>query len=60
MKILFVFRFLATGSTFSDLSITYRMGITTVAKIVDEVCSTIWEKLRHECLPEPTTEMWHK
>ncbi|CAK1587386.1 unnamed protein product [Parnassius mnemosyne] len=59
-KLAITLRFLATGCTFSDLSIAYRMGITTVANIVNEVCSAVWQNLRHECIPEPTTEMWQR
>ncbi|XP_039748888.1 protein ALP1-like [Pararge aegeria] len=59
-KLAITLRFLATGNTYSDLHVTYRMGVTTISKIVKEVCCEIWEKLREECIPQPTTQMWQR
>jgi len=36
------------------------MGVSTVSQIVKRTCVTIWNVLREEYLPTPTTEMWHK
>lgn len=36
------------------------MGVTTISIIVKEVCIEIWEKLREECIPQPTTQMWQR
>jgi len=46
------------GCTFTDLHFSYRMGILTVSKIVEEVCTAIWCIMREDCIPTPTTEMW--
>lgn len=32
------------------------MGISTVSKIVNSVCTAIWVVLKEECIPQPTTE----
>lgn len=52
------FRFLATGCSFRSLAFTFRMGKTTISKIVVETCSAIWDKLLPSYLPEPTVDMW--
>ena len=39
------FRFLATGETFISIAFSYRVGETTVAKIVAECCQVLWEKM---------------
>lgn len=53
-----LFRYLASGCTFTELHYTYRIGISTASKIVKEVCKAIWMVLRVECIPTPTREMW--
>lgn len=50
------FRYLASGSTFKDLHYAYRMGVSTISKIVNEVCEVIWILLNEECLPPLTQE----
>ncbi|CAF4890888.1 unnamed protein product [Pieris macdunnoughi] len=51
--------FLATGRTYTDLQYSFRMGIATISKIVDEVCKVIWETLHDECIPTTKTpDMW--
>lgn len=52
------FRFLATGRTYTDLQYSFRMGITTISQIVNEVCLVIWETLHDECIPTRTPNMW--
>nr|XP_023021258.1 protein ANTAGONIST OF LIKE HETEROCHROMATIN PROTEIN 1-like [Leptinotarsa decemlineata] len=51
-------RYLASGNTFTDLHYTYRLGISTISNIVEQVCYKIWEFIGPESLPEPTTEKW--
>lgn len=53
------FRFLATGDSFASLSLRFRMGKSTVAAIVKDTCSKIWEVLHEEYIPQPTTQMWY-
>lgn len=38
-------RFLASGETFRSLAFSFRMGRSTVGKIVKETCVIIWEEL---------------
>ncbi|CAG4974826.1 unnamed protein product [Parnassius apollo] len=35
-------RYLASGCTFTDIHLNYRLGISRVSKIVNEVCFSIW------------------
>lgn len=50
----------ATGSGCDqiDLHVTYRIGHTTVGKILRRICGVIWEVLRAESFPELTEEQW--
>ena len=40
-------RFLASGSSLTSMSFTYRVGRTTVSNIIRETCCALWEAL-HE------------
>ncbi|KAL0868285.1 hypothetical protein ABMA27_007815 [Loxostege sticticalis] len=53
-------RFLATGDSFVSIAFSYRLGVSTVHKIVKEVCSAIIERLMSETMPVPTKEQWQK
>lgn len=49
---------MATGCSFAELHYIFRIGVSTVAEIVREVCAAIWFCLKKLCLPEPTKEKW--
>ncbi|XP_039654148.1 uncharacterized protein LOC120557668 [Perca fluviatilis] len=51
-------RYLSTGNSFKVISYAYRVGRTTVANIVGEVCQAIWDCLVDEFMPVPTKEDW--
>lgn len=57
-ELFFYFRYLASGNTFTDLHYTYRLGISTISIIVEEVCTVIWTLLKDECMEIPSTEQW--
>lgn len=46
--------------TFTDLHYAYRLGISTIRKIVMDVCKKIWEILRDECIPRPSENIWNE
>ncbi|CAK1592524.1 unnamed protein product [Parnassius mnemosyne] len=48
-------RFLATGNTYIDLHYHYRLGESTIGKIVTEVCTKIWDVLHDETLRLPSS-----
>ncbi|GBN74709.1 hypothetical protein AVEN_224459-1 [Araneus ventricosus] len=46
------FRYLGSGCTFTDLHYAFRIGISTLRKIIKDVCKAIWTIMREECIPE--------
>lgn len=54
----FAFRYLGSGCSMKELHYNYRLGHSTVAKIIRRVCSVIWTKLHGECIPKFTHEGW--
>ncbi|XP_050293722.1 uncharacterized protein LOC126734230 [Anthonomus grandis grandis] len=51
-------RYLASGNTFTDLRYTYRLGISTISTVVEEVSIVIWTLLKDECMGIPSTKKW--
>uniref|UniRef100_A0A0P4VZE0 DDE Tnp4 domain-containing protein n=1 Tax=Scylla olivacea TaxID=85551 RepID=A0A0P4VZE0_SCYOL len=51
-------RYLATGDTMTDLQYQYRLGVSTIAKIIREVCKAIWERVKTVCFPDVTERLW--
>lgn len=51
---------MASGNTFTDLHYSYRIGISTIRHIVQEVCVNIWQILKVECIPKPSRDNWVK
>lgn len=49
---------MGSGCDQIDLHLTYRIGHTTIGKILRRVCSAIWECLRAESFPELTEQRW--
>ena len=42
----------------TDLHLQFRLGVSTIGCIIQEVCRAIWEILRSDYMPIPTTEKW--
>ncbi|XP_014242917.1 protein ALP1-like [Cimex lectularius] len=53
-------RYLATGDSHQTIAFSFRLGRSTVSKIVREVCREIWNALQPIYLPAPTTQLWKK
>nr|CAI5850903.1 unnamed protein product [Callosobruchus analis] len=51
-------RYLGSGCDQLDLHSSYRIGHTTIGKIVRKVCKAIWETLRETSFPPLTEERW--
>lgn len=49
-------QFLGQGDSMRMLSITYRMGYSTVCEIIHETTRVIWNKLKDQYLPSPNQE----
>ena len=44
--------------TGSDLHLQFRLGISTISGIVEEVCKLIWNVLQSDYMPIPDTAKW--
>ncbi len=42
----------------TDLQYQYRLGVSTIAKIIREVCKAIWERVKTVCFPDVTERLW--
>ncbi|XP_059923546.1 uncharacterized protein LOC132469572 [Gadus macrocephalus] len=51
-------RFLATGDSFRTIATSFRVGASTVASIVSDGVTAIWDCLVEEFIAVPTTEDW--
>ena len=52
------FSFLATGDSFNTLALHFKLGVSTVQKIIMDICDAIWDSLAPTYLPEPKKEDW--
>lgn len=52
----YVYRFLASGETFRSIGFNYRVGESTVGKIVAECCKVIWDKMGPIYMKMPADE----
>ncbi len=50
-----IFRFLATGETYTSLAMQFRVGTSTISRLVPEVCDVIWDVMNEEWLKLPST-----
>ncbi|KAK0137444.1 Protein ALP1-like [Merluccius polli] len=53
-------RYLATGDSFRSVAFGFRVGASTVAGIVHEVCAAIWTSLLADYMPRPDAAEWRK
>lgn len=54
------YRYLASGDDFYSLHDQYRLGVSTISRIVNETCKVLWEKLQPTFLPHPTRAQWSR
>ena len=52
------YRYLAHGGTQKVVASAFRLGFSTVGKIIGEVCEAIWTNMRLEFMPEMTPAKW--
>lgn len=53
-------RYLATGDSNHSIAFSFRVGVSTVAGIIYEVCTAIWNCLLPDYMPVPDTAEWRK
>ncbi|KAK7939069.1 hypothetical protein WMY93_002395 [Mugilogobius chulae] len=51
-------RYLATGDSFRSIADSFRVGVSTVCRIVPQVVAAIWDCLVEEFMTVPTPEEW--
>lgn len=52
-RVLLTLRYLATGESHQSLSFAFRIGRSTVQRIISESCKVFWEVLQPIYLPQP-------
>ena len=52
----FFFRYCASGCSMKELHFSYRVGVSTISKIIKEISCIIWDTLREEFMKLPDTE----
>lgn len=52
----FLFRYLGSGNSITDLHFKFKRGKSTIAYIIQRVCRAIWTNLLRDNIPELTTE----
>lgn len=54
------FRHLATGDSYHSLHLLFRIGVSTIKRIIVETCDALWDVLCPIVLSEPTKDEWKK
>ena len=49
---------MATGDSYKTISFSYRVGKSTIVKIIPEVCEALWLHLQPTFMPVPTEPDW--
>ncbi|CAK1542642.1 unnamed protein product [Leptosia nina] len=49
-------RYLASGCSFKEIHYSYRVGVSTISKLIKEMTHVIWENLKTDFLKLPDTE----
>lgn len=57
-NLVFIFSYLAHGSSMTEAAAVYAMGVTTTASIIKEVCGAIWNTLQPQYLPPLQNINW--
>lgn len=56
----FDYSYLASGNNLRYLSKYYRIGASTIYKVIQETCESIWQTLSPLCLAAPSVEKWNE
>ena len=60
-RLVIALRYLATGDSQQSQAFTFRVGRSTVCKIISETCDGIWDALQEQYLKAPESEDdWRK
>ncbi|GAB0094378.1 uncharacterized protein DMENIID0001_096690 [Sergentomyia squamirostris] len=58
LKLFVTLRYLSAGNSMFTLASEYRIGVSTVRRIIPEVCKVLWDVLYQDAFPELTAEYW--
>ncbi|XP_068099171.1 uncharacterized protein [Hyperolius riggenbachi] len=59
-RLLLTLRFLATGHSYSSLSVQFRLGTSTVSGIVKHTCEVLWRVLQPRYMAVPNQAKWEE
>ncbi|XP_068094158.1 uncharacterized protein [Hyperolius riggenbachi] len=59
-RLLITLRFLATGQSFTSMHYEFRMGVTTIHRVVRTTCQVIWDKLANIYMAFPDKKKWEE
>ncbi|XP_063530916.1 uncharacterized protein LOC134755454 isoform X2 [Cydia strobilella] len=59
-RIAICLKYLSTGLSFHRLAENFRIGVSTVSRIVVEVCDALWLVLQPLVIPKPTEDDWKR
>ncbi|XP_025997085.1 protein ALP1-like isoform X2 [Solenopsis invicta] len=60
LRLSLTLRYLASGDSMASLHYLYRVGKSTVPKIIAETTEALWQTLQPQVLPPPTLQTWIK
>jgi len=60
LRLSLTLQYLASGDSMISLSYLYRVGKSTVPKIIVETTEALWQTLQPRVLPPPTVQTWAK
>lgn len=60
LRLSLTLRYLASGDSMTSLHYLYRVGKSTVPKIIAETTEAIWQALQPQVLPPPNVQTWAK
>ncbi|XP_072388169.1 uncharacterized protein rasp isoform X5 [Diabrotica undecimpunctata] len=59
-KLIITLRYLASGCSMGELHYSYKIGRSTVAGIIHEVCKVLWRELKTVVMEIPTADKWRE
>lgn len=60
ISLVFCFRYLGSGCSYTDLHYAFRIGITTASLIVPSSCRVLWVALKQVVFPKFEKEFWYQ
>ena len=58
MFLFFYYSFLATGDSYTGLKARFRLGCSSVHKVIKDTCDALWIVLKDDVMPKLTEDKW--